>query len=288
VLPQVTMADGKKAVMLAFDTMNNPSAAHHGLDQNLWSHDDGRTWVGHANLSFALNDGGLIGPAVGLQSANGTLYLSYISSSEAGHPHHLLWSHDLGGTWRASTAVAGIGECSIAFLVSPADGRIIMNCRTSRNARAQLVWSADGVPGDVTFPEGLIDANCQGSIINSGGTLYTSNAADTHGRAHMTIKSSRDMGATWSSGVEVRVCPHWHACAYAYACVRVRVGARVCACVRVLARARVRARACVRRHGHRVPACACAGQRRAFWLLAARLARRPHWSPLRGGHGKLR
>ena len=55
-----------------------------------------------------------------------------------------------------------LSECSIAFLVSANDGRIIMNCRTDLLKRAQLVWSTDGdgfVPGPVTYP--FIDAGCQ-------------------------------------------------------------------------------------------------------------------------------
>jgi len=203
----VELPDGSSALLLAYDTMNNPTTSQHGSDMQLWSFDDGLTWERAANLSFPQNNGGLIGPAIGLQAASGVLYFSYISVHDD-HPHHLLWSSDFGETWHASEPVHGIGECAIAFLVSRADGRILMNCRTETHARAQLVWSADGVPlGNVTYPDGLVDANCQGSILNSGGTLYISNAADAHARAHMTVKSSSDQGATWSQGLEVHSGP---------------------------------------------------------------------------------
>ena len=111
-----------------------------------------------------------------------------------------------------------------------------MNCRTGSHARAQLTWSKDGVPSDVvrcgggggggggggyrrdirsvthkhdtqTFPTGLIDPGCQGSIVSvasdKGTTLYLSNANTTSSRTHMAIKSSTDGGKTWSQGTPV-------------------------------------------------------------------------------------
>jgi len=205
---ELALADGSKALLLAYDTMNNPSSAHHGIDQTLTSYDDGETWVKASNMSYGGSRGGLIGPSVGLQASDGTVYFSYIGVGE-GHPHHLLWSKDLGASWASSDPVAGVGECSIAFLIDAADGRIIMNCRTSRHQRAQLVWSADGLAlTNVSYPAGLVDANCQGSIVNSGtGSLYTSNAADGAARARMTIKRSEDHGASWSVGVVVHAGP---------------------------------------------------------------------------------
>ena len=123
----------------------------------------------------------------------------------------LYYSHDLGQTWTASLPKYPIkgtsNECSIAFLKDSTDGRIIMNCRTSAKKRAQYVWSPDGAggfkPSGPTYPAGMIDPGCQGSIINHNGVLYTSNAGSTTGRTHMNIKRSTDMGQTWSKGISV-------------------------------------------------------------------------------------
>jgi hypothetical protein len=159
----------------------------------IWSHDDGLTWTDKALLSFPpeKNLGGLIGPSVGIQASDGSIYFSVIDT--AGSGHFLFFSKDYGKTWRASTPVPGLGECSIAFLVSPSDGRIIMNCRIGAGNRAQVIWSKDAVPGAITHPAELnVDPGCQGSIINQGGTLYTSNANSTHSRSHMAIKISKD------------------------------------------------------------------------------------------------
>jgi hypothetical protein len=46
---EVTFANKSKAILLAFDTMNNPSVGRHGEDMQMWSADDGLTW-GAASL----------------------------------------------------------------------------------------------------------------------------------------------------------------------------------------------------------------------------------------------
>ena len=205
---EVTLADGSRAVLLAFDTMNNPSVAHHGVDRQIWSYDDGLTWHNATTVAYPPqeNRGALIGPSVGIQNARGTIYFSAVF----GNQHFVYCSSDYGASWHASAAVSGLGECSIAFLVDAADGRIIMDCRTNAKlGRAQLVWTpppADAAgscaptPGKVTFPKGLIDPGCQGSIINAHGALFLSNANTTTDRSHMTVKRSDDQGATWDRG----------------------------------------------------------------------------------------
>ena len=72
---EVEFPNGTRAILLAYDTMNNPNAAHHGLDMMVWSFDDGASWDRGSVLSFPpqKNVGSLIGPAVGLQAADGTL-----------------------------------------------------------------------------------------------------------------------------------------------------------------------------------------------------------------------
>ena len=96
-----------------------------------------------------------------------------------------------------------MGECSIAFLVDSVDGQIIMNCRTGQQQRAQIIWSKEGVPGEITYP-GIIDPRCQGSIVNGGnGALYISNANSTTSRSNMVVRKSVDQGQSWDEGVLV-------------------------------------------------------------------------------------
>ena len=64
---EVQLANGSFALLLAFDTMNNPSASHHGLDYIKWSLDEGLTWGQPTELSFPprTNIGALLGPGKG-------------------------------------------------------------------------------------------------------------------------------------------------------------------------------------------------------------------------------
>ena len=205
---EVTHRNGSKAIMLAYDTMNNPNAAHHGLDMLTWSFDDGLTWgdagsaASHAATTLVYppepNVGALIGPAVGLEASDGTLFL-WITSG------FLAISRDHGATWSASQrAPEPSSECSIAFAQSSANATLIMNCRSGKDhRRAQLYWrpTANGsyAASELTYPAQLTDPGCQGSILNANGTLYTSNAASMSARERMTIHQSTDHGASWGA-----------------------------------------------------------------------------------------
>jgi sialidase-1 len=205
---EVTLADGKKAVLMHYDTMNNPRGANHGLDKQIWSFDDGVSWVHDEVIAYPpqKNVGGLVGPSVGIQAQDGTIYFSTRGAGAVeGKGGWLYWSKDFGKSWQASQATKGAAsECSIAFKTSAADGTIIMNCRTGTHNRAQLEWAANGtLLKPAVYPKELIDPGCQGSLINQMGVLHTSNANTTSGRTHVTVKSSLTQGATWSQGTLV-------------------------------------------------------------------------------------
>lgn len=202
---EVKLPNGTMAILFHYDTMNNPNPSHHGLDMQVWSLDDGMTWGTNPTvLSYPpqTNTGALIGPSVGIQAANGRIYFSAVF----GDYHFLYWSTDYGKTWAASEKLMHLGECSIAFYVSPDDGRILMNCRVSAGLRHQVIFSAEGVPlSNATTVPGLIDPGCQGSLVNNGqGSLLFSNCNTTTSRSHMTVKSSpAGDGKQWSNGVNV-------------------------------------------------------------------------------------
>ena len=205
---EVTLADGKKAILVHYDTMNNPRGAKHGLDRQIWSFDDGLSWAQDEVIAYPpqKNEGGLVGPSVGIQAQDGTIYFSTRGAGAVeGEGGWLYWSKDYGKTWQASRATKGAAsECSIAFKTSVADGTIIMNCRTGTHNRAQLEWAANGtLLKPAVYPKELIDPGCQGSVINQLGVLHISNANTTSGRTHVTVKSSFNQGATWSRGTLV-------------------------------------------------------------------------------------
>eukprot|EP00928_Gymnodinium_smaydae_P026380 TRINITY_DN20741_c0_g4_i1.p1 TRINITY_DN20741_c0_g4~~TRINITY_DN20741_c0_g4_i1.p1 ORF type:complete len:386 (-),score=69.94 TRINITY_DN20741_c0_g4_i1:125-1282(-) len=196
---EVSLPSGKRAVLLVFDTMNNPSGVQHGLDMALWSFDDGLTWGEARALDYApeKNVGSLVGPTVGLQAADGTLFF-WISAG------FLIVSRDHGATWTPSQRAGGMhGECSIAFAADATNHTLIMNCREGKHGRrSQLYWNPSGdtyAAGKASQPVQLTDPGCQGSIINHEGVLFTSNAASTSARARLTIRRSGDAGASWSA-----------------------------------------------------------------------------------------
>lgn len=203
---EVKFPDGTYKVLLHFDTMNNPSPARHGLDMQIWSDDDGITWGNASILSVppVVNDGGMIGPSVGLQGDSGTIFFSarQVAGITPGG-NYLYWSTDYGKTWTASELISSISsETSIAWLHNSSDEQIIMNIRTGHQ-RSQVIFDRNRNPGNVTEPSGLIDPNCQGSLINQAGVLYFSNDNTTASRTRMTVKKSEDQGTTWSQGILV-------------------------------------------------------------------------------------
>ena len=50
--PQVKLANGKRAILLHYDTMNNPRTTRRGLDMQMWSYDDGVSWAKGSVLAY--------------------------------------------------------------------------------------------------------------------------------------------------------------------------------------------------------------------------------------------
>ena len=197
---EVTFPDDSKALLLHYDTLNNPRPDRHGLDMQVWSYDDGLSWGNEMVLRYPPqnNSGAMVGPSVGVQSPRtGRLYFSahlafsYWASAQPQAPHiaFLYYSDDHGASWAASPSVQGLDECSIALLPPEADTaaeeevpeesaavvveHVLMNCRVPRGEprRAQVVWRVAGSParGEATMltrsgvvpKEKLLDPGCQ-------------------------------------------------------------------------------------------------------------------------------
>mmetsp|Transcript_6899 Transcript_6899/g.12206 ORF Transcript_6899/g.12206 Transcript_6899/m.12206 type:complete len:408 (+) Transcript_6899:42-1265(+) len=209
-LVEVDFHNGSSAILMHFDSLVRPNMTDHGFIMQTWSHDDGETWgtASKIDLGHTMpNLGQMPGPAQGLQGASGKIYFSTRGVRQQNVTNFLYWSSDFGKTWEASKKDLPPefgNEASLAFLVSAEDERILMNIRTSEYRRAQVIWGLDHLPGEVFWPDGMVDATCQGSIVNDAGVLFLSNAA-YHNRSHMTVKSSHDHGQTWSEGLLV-----WH------------------------------------------------------------------------------
>ena len=200
---EVTFPNGTKAILLHFDTKNNPQPEAHGRDCQIWSYDDGKTWTQNAEvLEYppVENNGGLIGPSVGVFMNNIIYYSTRFDGTT-----NLYYSKDFGTSWDGvQYGIRGVDECSIAPMT---DQRILFNCRTTEHKRAQIIFDhsndlVEPVPvGDLTYPDGLIDANCQGSIVHSDGRYFLSNTNTTGPRKNLTVKTSKDDGTSWNAGV---------------------------------------------------------------------------------------
>ena len=174
---EVTHRNGSKAIMLAYDTMNNPNAAHHGLDMLTWSFDDGLTWgdagsaASHAATTLVYppepNVGALIGPAVGLEASDGTLFL-WITSG------FLAISRDHGATWSASQrAPEPSSECSIAFAQSSANATLIMNCRSILTRMASSMSARERMTIHQSTDHGASWGAAGGQVLHAGPSAYS-------------------------------------------------------------------------------------------------------------------
>lgn len=121
---------------------------------------------------------------------------------------HAIYSDDHGETWKLGADVGPrTNECSLTQL---ADGRVYMNMRSYHGEGCRAVaYSNDGGEtwGDVKLERALPDPVCQGNVLADGDRLLFSNAASPDKRERMTLRTSNDMGETWSEGVVIHAGP---------------------------------------------------------------------------------
>lgn len=133
----------------------------------------------------------------------------------------LFWSDDLGRTWRVGPAFAarddgaparGVNESALAELP---DGRLVVHARHYRDGRpvgsravARVAWGADGraQAGPVRTERQLVDSGVQAGLLATpptptapAGALWCSFPAHPTARVALTLRGSRDGGATWPS-----------------------------------------------------------------------------------------
>lgn len=186
-----------------------------GLEADEWMHsshimvseDGGLSWGGARQLA---EDNFIFGPGKGIQKNfpphEGRLLLPAYADGMA----YLLYSDDQGENWRRSAGVAGGNETDVA---ERADGSLYLATRhpvpISRapepNGRLFSI-SPDGVNNwsKLQVDEQLPTPVCQVSLISGrDGSLLFSNPAHHRSRVRMTIRRSRDSGASWDPGLLV-------------------------------------------------------------------------------------
>jgi len=129
----------------------------------------------------------------------------------------LFWSDDRGETWRMGPALArrddgaparGLNESTLAELP---DGSLLVNSRHYRDRRpvghravTRVTWDEAGEPrpGPVRADRALVDSGVQASLLwrpsdEPQGRLAFCNPAHPTARVRLTLRESRDGGATW-------------------------------------------------------------------------------------------
>lgn len=191
--------------------------------------DDGRTWSPALEISSTARKEDwtwyATGPGAGIQIERGRFKGRLVApcdhcerTSRLSYSHVLV-SDDHGASWRLGGRIGpGCNECEAVEL---ADGRLMLNMRNADTAkRARLVaFSEDGGVSwkDLRLDEALVEPVCAASIRrlewpeeNRPGVILFSNPASADKRARMTVRASRDEGATWCAKLVL----HEHASAY--------------------------------------------------------------------------
>ena len=196
------------------------------------SDDDGVTWSDPINITRQVKKPEwcflLQGPGKGITMSDGTLVLpaqyqdppNKNDKTSNRLPHStFIYSRDSGVTWKVATGAWD--DTTESQIVELADGELMLNCRNNRASKRAIMTTID--MGQTwkehpTHVSSLIEpGSCMASLINVGRELgwrdirsefdneflLFSNPDSLRGRHHMTIKASKDSGATWPAATQL-------------------------------------------------------------------------------------
>ena len=187
------------------------------------STDDGVTWSKPVEITKDVKKPEwtwyATGPGIGIQTKNGRLVIpcDFVEAETKKGGSHVLWSADHGATWTPGGAiVGGVNECQVA---ERSDGSLLLNLRnhhTPARERATATSSDGGATwSPVAADATLVEPVCQASILRYSwdpSRLLFSNPADRKSRIRMTVRLSRDEGATWTTVREFGDAPAAYSC----------------------------------------------------------------------------
>jgi sialidase-1 len=159
------------------------------------------------------------GPGIGIQTKNGRLVIpcDHVEAETKRGGSHVIWSADHGETWTLGGAITGgVNECQV---VERSDGSLLLNMRNFKTSAKERATASSTDGGATWSPLGhdaaLPEPVCQASIFRASwepSVILFSNPADRKGRIRMTIRSSRDEGATWTTVKEFGEEPAAYSC----------------------------------------------------------------------------
>jgi sialidase-1 len=177
------------------------------------STDDGVTWSAPESITPQIKDPAwrlcFQGPGNGIQLQNGALVFPAQFKDAANVPHScFIASTDGGRTWKISApAIPAQPPTSESAIAEISDGSLLLSMRDESKS-GQRLWSRwdfkgpDPLAGTWSSPRlQLPDPTCMASLIrHPSGALVFANAAHPKQRVALTVRVSRDGGATWNDG----------------------------------------------------------------------------------------
>lgn len=177
------------------------------------SADNGATWSTPRDITSQITkpewreDFMFITSGRGSQTKDGTLLHTLVNLD---HGLHLFASDDHGESWYLLDTPIAPGDESKVLELN--DGSWMINSRVNNQKKRVVHLSDDQGKSWKSEPsEELIDPSCNASIIrykyDEYNLLLFSNAKSDEGRKNMTVRYSKDEGATWSEGKTIYTGP---------------------------------------------------------------------------------
>lgn len=183
-----------------------------------YSKDDGATWSEARDLNQDVKDPAWnavwSSPGRGFQDSTGRLWFPLSRSLDQQYTR-LIYSDDHGATWEITPDVGA--NTNESMVIELADGRLMCNMRSGfeMNQRAIAYSSDRGLTWEGFHHDpNLIEPACQACIIRFGGIegpLLFSNPASEQ-RKQMTVRISRDEGASWPMSRVIHEGPTAYSC----------------------------------------------------------------------------
>jgi sialidase-1 len=180
----------------------------------LRSTDDGATWSAPVDITASVKQADwtwyATGPGVGIQTRSGRLVIpaNHADQGTAIHHSHVVFSDDGGRSWQiGGSADPGTNESQVVEL---ADGRLMLNMRNHPPGAENFRMVATSDDGGRTWSQAkpdraLIEPPAQASLLrlstaaaDGRNRLLFSNPASAR-RERMTVRLSKDEGATWAA-----------------------------------------------------------------------------------------